>query len=264
MKTKKVFVYLFMVLTFSSLLFFLFYSNTLKMNSSLGAAVTPIANDDVVLITAAKNMIKEKYVNYSGELILTVKDLEDNKYMTGKEINPLSDQEYSPNVRIISQISNGNISDIFVKNEPFRNAFSCSDVCYINDNNYIKFENEIYQIMKVDSDGYAYITNGRTRNSKVDIIDNKLNSIKNGYDSKIVKNVISLTITDFENSNIIEKDKDLFLNSSTGYKIYNSTSEVITDVEDVESNFMPIIMINNEVTYEMGDGSKFNPYVITE
>lgn len=262
MKNKKILVYIFFVIAFSCMLFFLFYSNSLRINSSLGAAVTPIANDDVVIISASKLMITDKYSDYDGELVLTVNDLVKNNYLSGEEINPVSNELYSGNIRIIAEVKNGVINDIYVKNEPFKNVFNCKDICYINDNNYIVFNNDIYRIIKVDSDGLVYITNLDTIYIKESSIDYKLRNIYNESNKKLVKNVITLNLKDIEKSILINKNNNLFINTGSGYKELDFVTNKIIKKE--YSNLVSVIVLQDTVTYELGDGTKANPYVITE
>lgn len=263
MKSKKVFVYLFFVVSFSTMLFFLFYNNTLKMNSSLGAAVTPVSNDDIVLITAAKEMISEKYNDYNGNLTLTVKDLVKDNYLTGEEINPVSNELYSENIRIVSRVVNGAVQDIYVKNEPFKNAFVCKETCYINKNNYIAFNNDLYRIIKVDTEGNIYITNNEVRYVNLKDAENKLNTIYNNLDKSLVSAVTTASLNDIKESSIINNEEDLIVLASTGYKILDSVTEN-TISTNKKANLLIVVVLNNEVTYEMGDGTKFNPYIITE
>ena len=262
MKTKNLFVYLFFVIVFSTMLFFLFYNNTLKMNSSLGAAVTPVAEDDTVLLNADKKMVNENIDDFEGEKTITVKDLIESKYMTGEEINPLTDEIYDYDIRIISFVENGEVKDIYIKPEPFKNVFNCTELCYINDNNYITFNNEVYQIIKVDSEGHVYITAADKIFINKDNIDKRLKSLYYSYDKKMVKDVITVSYKDIESSDIINGEEDLFVNTSYGYQLYNSISTNIEEVGNIKSNLIPVIILNNDITYENGDGSKFKPYVV--
>ncbi len=262
MKAKNFFVYLFFVIMFSTMLFFLFYNNTLKMNSSLGAAVTPVAEDDTVLLNAAKKLVNENLDEYEGEKIITVKELVQKKYLSGLEINPLTDDVYDFDIRIISYVENGEIKDIYIKPELFKNVFNCTELCYINNNNYITFNNEVYQILKVDSEGYVYITNGKGILVDKNQINNKLHSLYYSYDKKIVKDVITVSFVDIKSSNVISKEENLFVNTSLGYKLYNSITGDIDEVDNIKSNLIPVIILKNEITYENGDGSKFKPYTI--
>ena len=262
MSKKKMIPYLVIVTIFSSVLFFVFYNNSLKMtNKSIGATVTPIASDDTILINAAKVMFSENKDIYEGKVEIIVKDLIDNNYLSKDEINPLSNVPYSENIRIFATVNNGNVSDIYVKNEFFRNAYSCESVCYI-DNDYIIYDNSVYRVLKVDSDGYTYITNTEVVEVYKDNIDSKLKYVYNKADKSIVKSVVSITNSDLE-SNIIDNDKNLFVNTSLGYRLYDSNINDIVSVENIKSNLMVVIILRNDVTYELGDGSKVNPYVVT-
>ena len=78
----------------------------------------------------------------------------------------------------------------------------------------------------------------------------------------MVKDVITVSYKDIESRNIINGEEDLFVNTSYGYQLYNSISTNIEEVGNIKSNLIPVIILNNDITYENGDGSKFKPYVV--
>lgn len=263
MKKKKVIQYILIVISFSSLLFLIFYNNSLRMtNKSVGAALTPIASDDTIIINAAKVMIKNNESKYDGKVEFTVKDLFNNNYLSRDAINPLSNTTYSENIRIIANVSNGKVLDIYVKNEPFKNVYSCNDMCYI-ENEYLVYENSLYNILKVDSDGYTYITNYKPVIIYKNEIDYRLKNIYNSSDKSLVKNVISISSSDLKSS-LINKEQDLFVNTSLGYKLFDSALNDISDIDNIKSNLIPVIILRNDITYELGDGSQVNPYVVSK
>ena len=43
---------------------------------------------------------------------------------------------------------------------------------------------------------------------------------------------------------------------------YDVLSNEVKEIDDEQSNLLVVIILNNNITYELGDGSKFNPYIV--
>ena len=56
----------------------------------------------------------------------------------------------------------------------------------------------------------------------------------------------------------------MLLSSPTGYKIYSVATSEIRDVNVSEIDTMFVIKILNTVNYKAGNGTRFNPYIISE
>ena len=247
MKRRTWLIYVFIGLFVTISLFFVFISNKIDLSRALGASASfPTIIDESSIINAAKDMVSDNINKYEdGETIITIKELIKNKYLTGFEVNPSTNRVYDEDIRIIVTIENGNIKDAYMKNDLFKNVFSCDNVCYLNDNNYIAFNND-YKL--VDSKD----------------IDNTLKSYYNDLDKNIVKNVVSISLNDIENSELINIEDNIFVNTNSGYKLYDSITENVENVTDKKANLIPVIILKDDITYEMGEGTKFSPYVVNK
>lgn len=266
MKKRLWLVYVFIGLFVTTSLFFIFFSSKIDLTKAIGASASfPTVIDENTIITATKNMVNENINEYNdGEVVITIKDLIKNKYLTGFEVNPATNRVYDENTRIIVSIENGTIKDAYMKNNLFKNVFSCSNVCYLNDDNYIAFNNDTYRIIKIDQEGSVYIFNNDSKTIDSKDIESTLKNYYNDLDKNIVKNVVSISLNDIENSNLIEIEDNAFVNTNTGYKLYNSITESTEDINSKESNIIPVIVLKDDITYEQGDGTKFSPYVVNK
>lgn len=266
MKRRTWLIYVFIGLFVTISLFFVFISNKIDLSRALGASASfPTIIDESSIINAAKDMVSDNINKYEdGETIITIKELIKNKYLTGFEVNPSTNRVYDEDIRIIVTIENGNIKDAYMKNDLFKNVFSCDNVCYLNDNNYIAFNNDTYRILKIDQEDNIYMFNNDYKLVDSKDIDSTLKSYYNDLDKNIVKNVVSISLNDIENSELINIEDNIFVNTNSGYKLYDSITEKVENVTDKKANLIPVIILKDDITYEMGEGTKFSPYVINE
>lgn len=258
MKKKGILLYIFLGLFLSISMIYLFGRN-INFKSLLNASVV-VKEEDNVLLNAARNMIMDNIDKYNGEVSLSIGDLIKNKYITASDIK----KDYNNDTRIIAIVNNNEIQDIYIKNNLFRNIYSCSDICYLNEDNYIAYNNSIYRIIKIDQNGDLYITDGITRKIKTDNMEKELRNIFNNEDNTIVTNVVSLSDSDINNTNIFIEDS-LIVNTNTGYKLYNINTSSVEEINDIKNNkIIPVIVLRNDLSYEMGNGSKFNPYILSK
>ena len=245
-------------------LFMIVYSSRNDMNSMLIASVAEINEDDDVVIKAARNMASKNIDKIDKKVTYTIKDLIMNNYLTGEEINPVTNDYYDENTRIVVTVDNKTIQDIYISNDLFKNVFSCKNVCYPNDKNVVTFNNDIYQIIKIDQEGYIYITNKKLINSNKNNIDSSLKNYYNEINNELVSNVVSITIEDIEKNKIFDLEEDIVVNTDSGYKLYKYDSSNIENIKESKIKILPVIVLDKNITYMKGDGSKFNPYVLGE
>ena len=263
MKNKKIFVYAFMAFIFALALFMLFRTNTQSFKR-LNAAVSPEEEKNII-IEKAKQYILDNIDKFDGNSEIILKDLITNNYLTEEETKEVTKDLYDEDTRIFFTVSQAKIGDIYLKDELFSKLFNCSDICYINDdNNYIYHNNNTYRILKVDSSGSVYITNNEAKkNNNPDInlvIRNKYNEV----DRNIVESIDLISLNDINNSTFIDVENDMVLSSPTGYKYYDSISKETSDAYSYEGDIIFVIKLTNTINYKMGDGSKFNPYIVSE
>ena len=199
-----------------------------------------------------------------NESVITIKDLISNKYLTGSEIDPVTNQEYDEKTRIVIKVKDNKVEDIYLTNVPFKNILSCKDVCYMDFDNYLSYDNDIYRIIKIDSQGLIYITNGETKTVNKNDISTYLKNEYNSSEKSIVSTVVSVSNTDIEKSNTINIDNNIAVNTSSGYKLYNINNNTIEDITVEKVDIIPVIVLKDSIIYEKGDGSKFDPYILGE
>ena len=263
MKDRKIFTYLCVAFAFALALFMLFKANTQSFKS-LSASVSPEEEKNLIL-DKSKEYIQNNINKYDGESEITLKELIINDYFTEEETKEVTKDLYDEDTRIYFVVKDSKIEDIYLKNELFSKLFRCSEICYINDeNNYIYYNNDTYRIIKVDSSGSVYITNNEVKEINT---DNIVQVIRNKYselDKKISNTVDLISQNDINNSNFINPEKDMMVSSSTGYKIYDNINNTTRDIDVSKADIIFVIKLLNTVNYKMGDGSKFDPYIVTE
>lgn len=229
--------------------------------TKLRASVNVEENSEV--IDAAKKMAEHNIDKIDNEAVYTIEELINKEYLTGNEINPKTNKIYDKKTRVVVLVRNKKIEDVYITNYLFKDELSCDDICYLKENNYISFNNDIYRIIKIDKEGFIYITNNELKDTKGEDIDSYLKIVYNSLDKNIVDRVVNLKYDDIKNSNVIELQEKVVVDTNEGRKTYN----VDTD-EELESNLkekvLPVIVLKSELTYEKGDGSQFDPYVLGE
>ena len=255
MKDKKFFT-IAMAIVLALALFMIFRTNTQSFKR-LSASVTPEEEKNII-IEKSKQYISDNIDKFDGESIILLGDLINKNYLTEEEKEDVTNDLYDENTRIFFTVKDSKIVDIYLKNELFSKLFKCSDVCYINENNYIYYNNDVYQIVKVDSNGSVYITNNEIKSINTKDINNIIKNKYNELDKEIANTIDLISQNDINNSNIINPEKDMLVTSPAGYKIYSINNQT----RDIDVIF--IIRLLNTINYKLGDGTKFNPYVITK
>lgn len=264
MNTKEKYICLFLVVASVFLLSLTFFNNKINFSNLLKASVVDNNTNNNEVINAARNYANDNISALKNETVITVKDLINNKYLTGNEVDPVTNQEYDEKTRIIIKVKNNKVEDIYLTNVPFKNILSCKDVCYMDFDNYISYKNDIYRIIKIDSQGLIYITNGETKTINKNDISSYLKNEYNSSDKSIVSNIVSVSNTDIEKSNVINLDNNIIVNTSSGYKLYNINNNTIQDINIDKVNIIPVIVLKDSIIYEKGNGSKFDPYILGE
>lgn len=263
MKDKKVFVYLFMVFIFALALFMLFRTNTQSFKR-LNAAVSPEEEKNLI-IEKAKQYIADNIEKFDGESEILLKDLIVNNYLTDEETMEVTKDLYDENTRIFFNVSKSKIDDIYLKDELFSKLFRCVDVCYINnDNNYIYYNNDVYRILKSDSEGNVYIINEEVKQVNPNDMNQTIRNKYNEIDRKLSGAIDVISKNDINESSFIKPERDMLVSSPRGYMIYDIISKDTREIDVDKTDAMFVIKLLNTINYKMGDGTKFNPYVVGE
>ena len=202
MNNKKVFVYLFMVFVFALALFMLFSTNA-RSFKKLSASVSPEEEKNII-IEKAKKYIEDNIDRFDGESEIVLNDLITNEYLDDKEVEEVTKDLYDEDTRIFFTVKDSKIEDIYLKDELFSKLFKCSDICYIEDNNYIYYNNDSYRIIKVDFTGSVYITNNEVKRIDASNIDQIIRNKYSELDRKISNSVDLISQNDINNSKFIK------------------------------------------------------------
>ena len=262
MNNKEKYICAFLGVASIFLLGLTFFNNRIDLNSLLKASVSESIKQNNEVIDAAKKMANKDINNAKEVNVYTVKELIKNKLLTGNEIDPNTNKEYDENTRVVVIVKNGQIEDAYITDVLFKSIYSCEQVCYLDCDNYAYFNNDLYRIMKIDQQGYIYIVNDETKNTNKDEIDLYFKNLKNSFNNSDVINVISLTDIDIEKSNIINMEDNVVVNTSSGYKIYDVNNNSVINNNNDKVSVYPVIVLKSDITYEMGNGTKFNPFII--
>lgn len=253
----------FLIICSILLLTFVILTGSKNLTSVLNASVTGSSEETNEVIIAARNMALDNMDKLKESNVITIRDLIEEKYLTGDEINPSTNQKYDEDTRVIILTKNGELEDIFISGDLFRNVLSCKDICYIQDRNYLEFNNDTYRILKIDQEGNVYIYNDDIKKTKKDNIDNTIKNIYNSYNKNSVVNVVSLSEEDILKGNLSIED-NIVVKTNNGYKLYNIDTNSIEDINTKDVYVFPLIVLNKDTTYVLGDGSKFNPFILDE
>lgn len=262
MDKKKILVYGFMIGVFALALFMLFRSNTPSFKG-LSASVSPEEEKNIIM-EAAKKYINDNIEDYSGETSITIKDLIDNNYLIGDEVNAVTNDLYDKDTRVFFKVNNNTIQDIYMKSEMFRKLFKCDNICYLEEDKYIYHENKLYKILKVDSNGNTYIINTDIEKSNINSIQNVISSKLNNSNKGLVESISLLSKTDLESSKLINIENNMLIETSVGYKMYDINTGGIIDADSKTMDAILVVKLKDTINYEIGDGTKFNPYVVSE
>lgn len=231
---------------------------------------------------------KDKYnsdISNSNEdyKIYKVSDLIEEGYIT-KDSAP---EGYSDDSKVLITNENGQIKYYYINGDTLLNIIKNKEnndvyqdngnYLYIGENssNYISFNQEIYRIIMIDSKGYVYIIKDLCDNNvRKDKIDEYLSSYYNDNYTKKIKELIdgSISIIDYDiynktisnNRTYINSSKDMWIKKDDDYKIIaTDTSEIINSTNSNYACIKIYLKLKNTSFIEKGDGSQFNPYVVS-
>ena len=262
MENKKIFVYVFMVFVFALALFMLFSTNT-KSFKRLSASVSPEEEKNII-IEKAKKYIEDNIDKYDGECEIVLKDLITYEYLDEKEEKEVTKDLYDEDTRIFFTVEEEKIVDIYLKDELFNKLFKCDNICYLEEDNYIYYNNSLYRILKTDFTGSIYITDNEVKRIDASNIDQIVRNKYNELDRKISESVDLISQNDINGSSFIKPERDMMISSSGNYKIYNVINNTTREVDTNDIDTIFVIKLLNTVNYKMGNGTEFNPYVVSE
>lgn len=267
---KKKFIYWIILIVLVFILAYFVFSSSIFNNINNKASLSEVG--ELTLLDDVKTYVTNNISKYNEDIIIFTKnDLVVNSII--KEDNELDDTS-----RVFVEIKDGVVTDAYIKNRSINDYimkevksdnFVTKDNSYYyvgeNADNYILFNNELYRIIKVNSDGNILII----KNDKEDIVEkNKIDMhiqiFKNRKYYTYIKNVSLLNISDYNNTisngkTYLESNYKYFVNTSDGYVIVNAITE-----KDNEAALKLVIEIDKDASYEKGVGTIVDPIIISE
>lgn len=237
-----------------------------------------------------KNIVdsaKLKYladVNSSIVTEYTVPDLVKDGYIKDSAKNPLTDQEYDKNTKVLITNDNGDISYNYVEGNTIydlvKNKNDNSNVYNENDEfvykgkdaqNYVVFNGDIYRIIKVDKFRHTYLIRETNDVINKNDIENYINYYNNDNFSEnaankmwgktgILTNVLYKQ-TILNGSSFINVDNNVWLKDEDTYKVITIDNEF---TNEEKANMFIVIKLNNNVVITSGEGTQINPYVVED
>ena len=268
---KKRFVYWVVLIVLIFILAYFIFSSSIFDNINNKASLSE--TNEASVLEDVKNYVTNNIDKYKDEdiIIFTKNDLIVNEAI--KEDNNLDEHS-----RVFVELNNGYVVYDYIKNRSINdylmNEYKSNDLIAKENsyyfvgsdtNNYISFNNELYRIIKLNSDGnLLIIKNDKEDVVKEDKIDMSIQMFKNKKLYSYIKNISLLNISDYNNTikdgkTFLESNYMYFVNTSEGYTIINS----VTGDED-EAALKLVIEINKDASYEKGEGTLVDPIIISE
>lgn len=213
-------------------------------------------------------------------MIYKVSDLIKEGYITKDSI----EEGYNEDSKVLITNENGKTNYYYINGDTLLNIIKNKksdniindngNYIYVGENsdNYISFNQEIYRIVMIDSNGYVYIIKDLCdENVKKEKITDYLSSYYN--DKYTSKELIDseLSIIDYQlydktklnNETYINSSKDMWIKKDNDYMmVATDTSEIINSSNSDSACIKIYLKLKNISFVEKGDGTQFNPYII--
>ncbi len=253
-----------------------------------------VENSRISAFDSSKKLIiesaKRKYLSDGSKTGVTeykVVDLIKENYINSNAKNPLTGKKYDENTKIVVVNEDKKINFYYVEGTTFTSIIKDlneNDGVYqinneyvykgTNAKNYVSFNEEIYRIVKVDSNGYVYIV----KNDCDNVVEKKNIELvmKTSYNDdytestkKLINNNENMITTQIYNESMINSNtyisngNDMWINQNNDYKILTSgTNEIVNSNENSNACMKNVIRLKNYLVIENGDGTQFNPYIL--
>ena len=253
-----------------------------KVIDAIGASRLTAYNVSKSNIVDAAKLKYLADVNSTSITEYTVQDLIDTGYIKKGTKNPLTDEEYDNNTKVLITNNNGVVKYEYVEGKTLYDYVSAKgekdNVYKINNEfiykgkdslNYVSFNKDIYRLVKVDKYRSAYLV------KETDVMINKENieeyekSYTNDNFDEEVRNklfsdasIISLELynqTILNNSSYINMDNNDWIKDNNEYKVMTMNNE-FTNVDSAKTYI--VLKLNGNVTVSGGNGTQLKPYIL--
>ena len=253
-----------------------------KVIDAIGASRLTAYNVSKSNIVDAAKLKYLADVNSTSITEYTVQDLIDTGYIKKGTKNPLTDEDYDNNTKVLITNNNGVVKYEYVEGKTLYDYVSAKsekdNVYKINNEfiykgkdslNYVSFNKDVYRLVKVDKYRSAYLV------KETDVMINKENieeyekSYTNDNFDEEVRNklfsdasIISLELynqTILNNTSYINMDNNDWIKDNNEYKVMTMNNE-FTSVDSAKTYI--VLKLNGNVIVSSGNGTQLNPYLL--
>lgn len=221
-------------------------------------------------------------VNSSYITEYTISDLISSGYINDDTKNPLTDEDYSDDTKVLVTNEDGVVKYEYIEGKTLYDYISIKDTKenvysvnneYIykgkNSQNYVVFNGENYRIIKLDKYRHPYLVTETDEKIEKSNIDTYINSYCNdNFSEEISKKIYGkaqiLTYelysdTLLNGSTYINIDNNDWIKANNEYKVITMNNEFISDEA---SKMYIVIKLNNNVMVSSGSGTQLDPYIL--
>jgi len=253
-----------------------------KVIDTIGASRLTAYNVSKSNIVDAAKLKYLADVNSTSITEYTVQDLIDTGYIKKGTKNPLTDEEYDNNTKVLITNNNGVIKYEYIEGKTLYDYVSTKsekeNVYKVNNEfiykgkdslNYVSFNKEIYRLVKVDMYRCAYLVKETDEKIDKQNIEEYEKSYTNDNFDEEVRNklfsdasIISLELynqTILNNASYINMDNNDWIKDNNEYKVMTMNNE-FTSVDSAKTYI--VLKLNGNVTVSGGNGTQLKPYVL--
>jgi len=253
-----------------------------KVIDTIGASRLTAYNVSKSNIVDAAKLKYLADVNSTSITEYTVQDLIDTGYIKKGTKNPLTDEDYDNNTKVLITNNNGVVRYEYVEGKTLYDYVSTKsekeNVYKVNNEfvykgkdslNYVSFNKDVYRIVKVDMYRCAYLVKETDEKIDKQNIEEYENSYTNDNFDEEVRNklfsdasIISLELynqTILNNSSYINMDNNDWIKDNNEYKVMTMNNE-FTSVDSAKTYI--VLKLNGNVTVSGGNGTQLKPYIL--
>lgn len=253
-----------------------------KVIDTIGASRLTAYNVSKSNIVDAAKLKYLADVNSTSITEYTVQDLIDTGYIKKGTKNPLTDEDYDNNTKVLITNNNGVVRYEYVEGKTLYDYVSTKsekeNVYKVNNEfvykgkdslNYVSFNKDIYRLVKVDMYRCAYLVKETDEKIDKQNIEEYEKSYTNDNFDEEVRNklfsdasIISLELynqTILNNSSYINMDNNDWIKDNNEYKVMTMNNE-FTSVDSAKTYI--VLKLNGNVTVSGGNGTQLKPYIL--
>lgn len=253
-----------------------------KVIDTIGASRLTAYNVSKSNIVDAAKLKYLADVNSTSITEYTVQDLIDTGYIKKGTKNPLTDEDYDNNTKVLITNNKGVVGYEYVEGKTLYDYVSTKsekeNVYKVNNEfvykgkdslNYVSFNKDVYRLVKVDMYRCAYLVKETDEKIDKQNIEEYEKSYTNDNFDEEVRNklfsdasIISLELynqTILNNSSYINMDNNDWIKDNNEYKVMTMNNE-FTSVDSAKTYI--VLKLNGNVTVSGGNGTQLKPYVL--